>query len=101
MSEALANSLLGSSSAEGKVRRPRRRTRRLQARIDAHEHELLRRQQTALSLATETRRLRAALASSLDEQARLEAELARLADERAADTAAANRLAEAVLGQQV
>jgi chromosome segregation ATPase len=101
MSEALAGSLFGSSSREGKVRRPRRRTRRLQARIDAHEHELLRRQQTALSLATETRRLRAALTSALNEGARLEAELARLAAERSEEATAANSLAEAVLGQQV
>jgi len=101
MSEALAGSLLASGSAEGKLRRPRRRTRLLQSRIDAHEQELLRRQQTALSLAAETRRLRAALASALDERARLERELARFAAERASEAAAANRLGEAVVGQQV
>lgn len=100
MSETLAPRVLGSSSPAGKLRRPRRRTRRLQARIEAHEQELLRRQHTALSLASETRRLRAELASAHHERARLERELTRLAALRASETAEAGRLAEAVLGQQ-
>jgi ATP-dependent Clp protease ATP-binding subunit ClpA len=101
VSETLASGLRGrvleSGSAE---RRPRRRTRRLRAQLAAHEDELLRRQQTALSLATETRRMRAALASALDDRARLERELARLSAERTSEAAHARRLAEAVLGQQ-
>ena len=88
------------SAPPRRLGRPRRRPLRMKARIEAHEQELLRRQQTALSLACEARELRAALASALAERAQLERALAQLSAERAREAAEAGKLAEAVLDQQ-
>jgi hypothetical protein len=97
LSPGLRGRVLDSSSVDD---RPRRRGRRLRARLAAHEDELLRRQQTALSLATETRRLRAELVAAHDERARLERELVRFSAERADEAAQAGMLVQSVLAQQ-
>jgi hypothetical protein len=106
MSETLVPELraalvLGAGArTEPRVRRPRRRTLRLKARIAEQEQELLRRQHTSLHLASEVRSLRAALDATVADRARLAGELAELAAVRARETGCAARLVEAVLDQQ-
>jgi multidrug resistance efflux pump len=86
--------------APARVRRPLRRIGRLKAQIAAQEHELLRRQNTALGLARDVSSLRSALEAARGEGRRLERELSRVGALRASEVEQTRTLVEAVRDQQ-